>query len=105
MDDFGTGYSSLSYLHRFPLDTLKIDQSFVGRISDNGENAEVVRTIISLAQNLKLEVVAEGIETLGQLSKLRQLGCDYGQGTCLRNRSMRRLPVTSSSTRRKRFWM
>lgn len=80
MDDFGTGYSSLSYLHRFPLDTLKIDQSFVGRISDNGENAEVVRTIISLAQNLKLEVVAEGIETLGQLSKLRQLGCPYGQG-------------------------
>jgi EAL domain-containing protein (putative c-di-GMP-specific phosphodiesterase class I) len=80
MDDFGTGYSSLSYLHRFPLDTLKIDQSFVGRISENGDNAEIVRTIVSLAQNLNLAVVAEGIETLGQLSTLRQLGCPYGQG-------------------------
>ena len=80
MDDFGTGYSSLSYLHRFPLDTLKIDRSFVARIGESGENTEIVSTINSLAQNMSLDVVAEGIETLGQLTELRSLGCQYGQG-------------------------
>lgn len=80
VDDFGTGYSSLSYLHRFPLDTLKIDQSFVSRIGEADENGEIVRTIVTLAENMGMDVVAEGIETLGQLSELRRLDCRYGQG-------------------------
>ena len=80
IDDFGTGYSSLGYLHRFPLDTLKIDRSFVGRIGEAAENIEIVRTIVSLADNMGMEVVAEGIETLGQLAQLRKLNCQFGQG-------------------------
>ena len=80
IDDFGTGYSSLGYLHRFPVDTLKIDQSFVGRIGEADENIEIVRTIVSLADNMGMAVVAEGVETLGQLAQLRKLNCSYGQG-------------------------
>src|SRR5207249_3488073 len=80
IDDFGTGYSSLGYLHRFPVDTLKIDRSFVGRIGEQSENAEIVRTIVSLAENMGMDVVAEGVETLNQLSHLRGLKCQYGQG-------------------------
>ncbi|HEY9835572.1 MAG TPA: bifunctional diguanylate cyclase/phosphodiesterase, partial [Vampirovibrionales bacterium] len=80
MDDFGTGYSSLSYLHRFPLDTLKIDRSFVNRIGVEGENSEIVLTIVSLAHDLGMEVIAEGVETLAQLEKLQQLGCAMAQG-------------------------
>ena len=80
IDDFGTGYSSLSYLHRFPIDTLKIDRSFVTRVVDNNENTEIVRTIIMLAQNLGMDVVAEGVETNEQLALLRKLGCENGQG-------------------------
>jgi diguanylate cyclase (GGDEF)-like protein len=80
IDDFGTGYSSLGYLHRFPLDTLKIDRSFVGRIGEAAENIEIVRTIVSLADNMGMDVVAEGVETLGQLAQLRKLNCKYGQG-------------------------
>ena len=80
IDDFGTGYSSLGYLHRFPVDTLKIDQSFVGRIGEASENIEIVRTIVSLAENMGMAVVAEGVETLGQLRQLRKLSCLYGQG-------------------------
>ena len=80
IDDFGTGYSSLSYLHRFPVNTLKIDRSFVGRIGEAAENIEIVRTVISLAENMGMEVVAEGIETLSQLTQLRKLKCQYGQG-------------------------
>lgn len=80
IDDFGTGYSSLSYLHRFPVNTLKIDRSFVGRIGEAAENIEIVRTVISLAENMGMEVVAEGIETLSQLTQLRKLKCAYGQG-------------------------
>ncbi len=80
IDDFGTGYSSLGYLHRFPVNTLKIDRSFVGRIGEKTENAEIVRTIVSLAENMGMEVVAEGVETLNQLSHLRGLKCQYGQG-------------------------
>ncbi|HVS03270.1 MAG TPA: EAL domain-containing protein [Thermoanaerobaculia bacterium] len=80
VDDFGTGYSSLSYLHRFPIHALKIDHSFVGRIGAGGENLEVVRTITRLAQDLDLEVVAEGIETAAQRALLGELGCQYGQG-------------------------
>jgi len=80
MDDFGTGYSSLSYLHRFPINTLKIDRSFITRMTENNENAEIVRTISGLAQNLGMDVVAEGVETSEQLEILRGLGCKYGQG-------------------------
>lgn len=80
IDDFGTGYSSLSYLHRLPFDTLKIDRSFVCAVGENGENSEVLQTIISLAKNLKMRVIAEGIETVSQLNLLKNLGCDYGQG-------------------------
>jgi diguanylate cyclase (GGDEF)-like protein len=80
IDDFGTGYSSLGYLHRFPVDTLKIDRSFVGRIGEAAEDIEIVRTIVSLADNMGMEVVAEGVETLAQLAQLRALKCQYGQG-------------------------
>ena len=83
IDDFGTGYSSLNYLHRLPFDTLKIDRSFVYSVSESGENSEILQTIISLAKNLKMKVIAEGIETESQLSLLRTLGCDFGQGYLL----------------------
>ncbi len=83
IDDFGTGYSSLSYLHRLPFDTLKIDRSFVYSVGEGGENSEILQTIISLAKSLKKKVIAEGIETKSQLSLLRNLGCDYGQGYLL----------------------
>jgi len=79
IDDFGTGYSSLSYLHRFPLDTLKIDRSFISSIG-NGEDTEIARTILPMALNLHLDVVAEGIETIEQLVLLKKLQCKYGQG-------------------------
>jgi diguanylate cyclase (GGDEF)-like protein/PAS domain S-box-containing protein len=77
MDDFGTGYSSLSYLHRFPIHTLKIDRSFVS--GGDGEN-EIVRTIIMLARNMGMDIVAEGVETPEQLAYLKSLKCEYGQG-------------------------
>ncbi|MCS6813491.1 MAG: EAL domain-containing protein [Cyanobacteria bacterium] len=80
IDDFGTGYSSLSYLHRYPVDTLKIDRSFVDRIDSDGEKLELVRTIITLAWNLGMDVVAEGVETSTQLAQLRALQCESVQG-------------------------
>jgi EAL domain-containing protein (putative c-di-GMP-specific phosphodiesterase class I) len=80
IDDFGTGYSSLSYLHRFPLDTLKIDRSFISEIRDDGEGMEIARTILPMAINLQLDVVAEGVETIEQVALLRKLHCKYGQG-------------------------
>jgi EAL domain-containing protein (putative c-di-GMP-specific phosphodiesterase class I) len=80
IDDFGTGYSSLSSLHRFPISTLKIDASFVSRMNGTNENTEIVRTIMSLAGNLGMDVTAEGVETLEQVTKLRTFGCEKGQG-------------------------
>jgi len=80
MDDFGTGYSSLSYLHRFPIDELKIDRSFVSRMEHDARNAKLVQAIVGLARNLGVGVVAEGVETPGQLTAIRALGCDHAQG-------------------------
>ena len=80
IDDFGTGYSSLSRLQQFPIDILKIDRSFVSPLGSKVENREIVETIINLAVNLKMSVVAEGVETLEQILELKQLGCHYGQG-------------------------
>jgi diguanylate cyclase (GGDEF)-like protein/PAS domain S-box-containing protein len=80
IDDFGTGYSSLAYLHSFPLDSLKIDRSFVGKMSDGQENVDIVGAIVNLAHNLGLEVIAEGVEMHGQWDGLKGLACQYGQG-------------------------
>jgi diguanylate cyclase (GGDEF)-like protein len=80
IDDFGTGYSSLSYLQRLPIDALKIDRSFVQRMTINSESMELVRTILTMARNLNLSVVAEGVETSRQLKRLERLGCPYAQG-------------------------
>lgn len=80
IDDFGTGYSSLSYLHRFPMDTLKVDRSFVSRMEQSGEDREIVHTIIALGHKLGMDIVAEGVETAAQMAILRQAGCQYGQG-------------------------
>jgi diguanylate cyclase (GGDEF)-like protein/PAS domain S-box-containing protein len=80
IDDFGTGYSSLSYLHRFPLDTLKIDRSFINGSAEDGEGMEIARTIMPMARNLRLDVVAEGVETLQQVALLKKLQCKYAQG-------------------------
>ncbi|MBY0502587.1 MAG: PAS domain S-box protein [Bryobacteraceae bacterium] len=80
LDDFGTGYSSFSYLSKFPVDRLKIDKSFVMAMTGSGQNTEIVRTILQLAHNLKLNVVAEGVETAEQLDSLRAFGCEFAQG-------------------------
>jgi diguanylate cyclase (GGDEF)-like protein/PAS domain S-box-containing protein len=80
IDDFGTGYSSLSYLHRFPLDTLKIDRSFISGASGGESGMEIARTIMPLAKNLRLDVVAEGVETEEQVRELKKLECKYAQG-------------------------
>jgi EAL domain-containing protein (putative c-di-GMP-specific phosphodiesterase class I) len=80
VDDFGTGYSSLSYLQRFPIDTLKIDRSFVSNLGDRPESGEIVKTIVRLAHSLDMRVVAEGVETAEQLAELNALECEFAQG-------------------------
>ena len=80
MDDFGTGYSSLAALHRFPLDTLKIDRSFIARVGAEGENFEIVRAIIALAHSLKMDVIGEGVESAHHRDHLRDAGCEAAQG-------------------------
>lgn len=80
IDDFGTGFSSLSYLHKFLFDNLKIDKSFVQSMCTNKPTMEIVKTIITMAHNMKMKVIAEGVETIGQLEELRKLKCDYYQG-------------------------
>jgi diguanylate cyclase (GGDEF)-like protein/PAS domain S-box-containing protein len=79
LDDFGTGYSSLSYIHRFPVATLKIDRSFIDRVGGE-ENGEIVRTVVAMARNLGMEVIAEGVETMEQLIQLKAISCDQAQG-------------------------
>jgi len=80
LDDFGTGYSSLSRLYRFPIDTLKIDRSFVTRIQLEKEGSSIINAIVTLAHNLQMDVVAEGIETILEQDTLKDLGCEFGQG-------------------------
>lgn len=80
IDDFGTGYSSFSYLHRFPIDTLKIDQSFVNAMFSNERSMEIVRTLTLLSKNLNMKTIAEGIEEHNESQQLDEFGCDYGQG-------------------------
>jgi diguanylate cyclase (GGDEF)-like protein/PAS domain S-box-containing protein len=82
LDDFGTGYSSLSHLRHFPIDTLKIDQSFVRNLATNAEDATIVGLVVSMGKGLRMRVVAEGVESLEQLAALRELACPLGQGHC-----------------------
>jgi len=80
VDDFGTGHSSLEALHRYPMDALKIDRSFVSRMEVNREKAKIAQAIVTLAHQLGMGVIAEGVETVEQLKRLREMGCDRGQG-------------------------
>ena len=80
LDDFGTGYSALSYLQRYPIDILKIDRDFIGKIDENGESVEIIKAILNLAQDLNMSVIAEGIETESQFDLLKELNCRFGQG-------------------------
>jgi len=80
IDDFGTGYSSLGYLKRFAIDTLKIDRSFIAHVDSDDDDVAIIAAIVELARRLKLQVVAEGVETLEQSRRLRDLGCDLLQG-------------------------
>jgi EAL domain-containing protein (putative c-di-GMP-specific phosphodiesterase class I) len=80
IDDFGLGYSSLRSLHRFPIDSLKIDRSFIANLHMRSESEEIVRTILVLAKNIGVSVVAEGVETPDELAALQKLDCEMGQG-------------------------
>lgn len=83
VDDFGTGYSNLANLKQFHVDKLKIDQSFIRDLEHNQISRQIVQAVISMAHNMELNVLAEGVETEGQLALLREMGCDYGQGFLL----------------------
>jgi len=83
IDDFGTGHSAMRYLTTFPLDTLKIDRSFVARVTERDQDAALARAIVSMARGLDLDVIAEGVETPEQLEFLRANGCDFAQGFLL----------------------
>src|SRR5476649_1562505 len=91
IDDFGTGYSSLAYLRRFPIDTLKIDIAFIREVTSNPDDAAVVDAIIAMAHSLRMDVVAEGVETAGQLAYLGRHRCDQVQGYYFRDRKSTRL--------------
>ncbi len=80
LDDFGTGYSSLSYLSRFPIDALKIDRSFVADISQPGQDTAIIEAIVRMAGGLRVDLIAEGVETGAQAASLRQIGCNLAQG-------------------------
>ena len=80
VDDFGTGYSSLTYLKRFPVETIKIDRSFVSGLGIDADDSSIVDAVVKLGHSLGLQVVAEGVETPLQLTRLRDLGCEFGQG-------------------------
>src|ERR1700729_2019809 len=83
IDDFGTGYSSLAYLQRFPVDALKIDRSFISKMSNDAEGETLIRTLVQLGKSLSIETLAEGIEQAQELSLLREESCDTGQGFLL----------------------
>jgi diguanylate cyclase (GGDEF)-like protein/PAS domain S-box-containing protein len=101
IDDFGTGYSSLSYLHRFPIDILKIDRSFVSRLTETGDGPELARAVVMLGETLGLETIAEGIEHEDQVAELLELGCVAGQGFLFaKSTSLDALTTTSFSERR-----
>jgi EAL domain-containing protein (putative c-di-GMP-specific phosphodiesterase class I) len=105
IDDFGTGYSSLSYLHRFPIDILKIDRSFVSHLTNSDNGPELARAVITLGETLGLETVAEGIELEPQVEALRALGCVAGQGFLFaRAGSLEQLSQSSFVARRNALW-
>jgi len=80
LDDFGTGYSSLAYLQKLPIDVLKIDKTFVHGLGTNQSDMEIIRLIMVLAHAMKLETIAEGVETPAHIEELKKMGCDIGQG-------------------------
>jgi EAL domain-containing protein (putative c-di-GMP-specific phosphodiesterase class I) len=80
LDDFGTGYASLRHLKQFPVHVMKIDQGFVKAMGTNSEDAAIISAVLNLGKSLNIDVVAEGIETIEQEARLRELGCEYGQG-------------------------
>ena len=101
IDDFGTGYSSLSYLHRFPIDILKIDRSFVSRLTETGDGPELARAVVMLGETLGLETIAEGIEQEDQVAELLELGCVAGQGFLFAKSSSLEVLATTQFTERR----
>ena len=97
IDDFGTGYSSLSHLQQFPVDALKIDRSFISRLSQNPEGETLIRTLVQLGKAMSIETLAEGIERPHELDLLKDEQCDSGQASCSRARSTRSPPRPSSA--------